>query len=88
MTLVPGGRGHLAQVRPGLGRGPFDDTVAAMLKQLLAQRGVAARSVLHAAVSQASAAELADPAHVLTGWLAEAADGRRTDGVLAGASWV
>jgi predicted PurR-regulated permease PerM len=34
------------------GRGPFDEVVSAMLVQLLAQRGVAARRVSHAAVSR------------------------------------
>ena len=40
------------------GRGPFDDTVAAMLAQLLEQRGVASRRVSHNAVSRDVIADL------------------------------
>ncbi len=40
------------------GRGPFDDVVSAMLAQLLAQRGVASRQILHAAVSRETIAGL------------------------------
>ncbi len=40
------------------GRGPFDDVVSAMLAQLLAQRGVASRRILHASVSREMIAQL------------------------------
>lgn len=40
------------------GRGPFDDVVTAMLAQLLVQRGVDSRTVLHAAVSRDTIAQL------------------------------
>ena len=40
------------------GRGPFDDAVAAMLAQLLEQRGVASRRVPHDAVSRDAIADL------------------------------
>lgn len=40
------------------GRGPFDDVVSAMLVQLLAQRGVGSRRVLHASVSRETIARL------------------------------
>ena len=40
------------------GRGPFDDTVAAMLAQLLEQRGVASRRVSHNAVSRDAITDL------------------------------
>jgi len=39
------------------GRGPFDDTVAAMLAQLLEQRGVSSRRVSHNAVSRDAIAD-------------------------------
>jgi predicted PurR-regulated permease PerM len=40
------------------GRGPFDDAVAAMLAQLLTQRGVSSRVVPYAAVSREAIADL------------------------------
>ena len=40
------------------GRGPFDDVVSAMLAQLLAQRGVASRRILHTSVSREMIAQL------------------------------
>ena len=40
------------------GRGPFDDVVSAMLAQLLAQRGVVSRRILHASVSRELIAQL------------------------------
>ena len=40
------------------GRGPFDDVVSAMLAQLLVQRGVASRTILHTAVSRETIAQL------------------------------
>ena len=40
------------------GRGPFDDAVSAMLAQLLVQRGVAARKILHTSVSRETIAQL------------------------------
>ena len=40
------------------GRGPFDDVVSAMLAQLLARRGIAARRIPHAAVSRETIAQL------------------------------
>jgi len=40
------------------GRGPFDDTVSAMLVQLLGQRGVAARGLPNAAVSRDAIGQL------------------------------
>jgi predicted PurR-regulated permease PerM len=40
------------------GRGPFDDVVSAMLVQLLAQRGVAARRIPYASVSRETIAQL------------------------------
>jgi predicted PurR-regulated permease PerM len=40
------------------GRGPFDDVVSAMLAQLLAQRGVAARRISHTSVSREMIAQL------------------------------
>ena len=40
------------------GRGPFDHVVSAMLAQLLAQRGIAARRIPHAAVSRETIAQL------------------------------
>ena len=40
------------------GRGPFDDVVSAMLAQLLAQRGVAARRIPHTSVSRETIAQL------------------------------
>jgi predicted PurR-regulated permease PerM len=40
------------------GRGPFDDVVSAMLVQLLAQRGVAARRIPHTSVSRESIAQM------------------------------
>jgi predicted PurR-regulated permease PerM len=40
------------------GRGPFDHVVSAMLAQLLAQRGIAARKILHTSVSRATIAQL------------------------------
>ncbi len=40
------------------GRGPFDDLVSAMLAQLLAQRGVAARRIPHTSVSREMIAQL------------------------------
>jgi predicted PurR-regulated permease PerM len=39
-------------------RGPFDDVIAAMLAHLLAQRGVASRTVLHTLVSRNAIAQL------------------------------
>ena len=40
------------------GRGPFDDVVTAMLAQLLVQRGVDSRAILHTAVSRDTIAQL------------------------------
>ena len=40
------------------GRGPFDDVVSAMLAQLLVQRGVASRTILHTSVSRETIAQL------------------------------
>ena len=40
------------------GRGPFDDVVTAMLAQLLVQRGVDSRTILHTAVSRDTIAQL------------------------------
>ena len=40
------------------GRGPFDDVVSAMLAQLLAQRGVVSRRILHTSVSREMIAQL------------------------------
>jgi methylmalonyl-CoA mutase cobalamin-binding subunit len=40
------------------GRGPFDDVVAAMLAQLLAQQGVPSRSIPHALVAREAVAQL------------------------------
>lgn len=40
------------------GRGPFDDVVAAMLAQLLAQRGVRSRRIPHTSVSRELIAQL------------------------------
>jgi hypothetical protein len=50
-------------ISPGLvacvaGRGPFDDVVSGMLAQLLAQRGVASRRILHRSVSRDMIAQL------------------------------
>ncbi|MDB5690507.1 MAG: tqsA 2 [Sphingomonas bacterium] len=53
------------------GRGPFDDTVSAMLLQLLAQNGVSARAVPHHAVSREAIgrADIADARVVLLSYL-------------------
>jgi len=51
----PAGSGVVACVA---GRGPFDETVAAMLAQLLEQRGAASRRVSHNAVSRDAIADL------------------------------
>ena len=51
----PAGSGVVACVA---GRGPFDETVAAMLAQLLEQRGVASRRVSHNAVSRDAITDL------------------------------
>ena len=40
------------------GRGPFDDVVSAMLAQLLAQRGIASRTIPHTFVSRELIAQL------------------------------
>jgi len=40
------------------GRGPFDDVVSAMLAQVLAQRGVVSRRILHTSVSREMIAQL------------------------------
>jgi predicted PurR-regulated permease PerM len=40
------------------GRGPFDDVVSAMLAQLLAQRGVASRTIPHTSVTRGMIAQL------------------------------
>ena len=40
------------------GRGPFDDVVSAMLAQLLVQRGVDSRTILHTSVSRDTIAQL------------------------------
>ena len=47
-----------ARIASVAGRGPFDDVVSAMLVQLLAQRGVAARRISHASVSRETIAQL------------------------------
>ena len=52
------GRPRTGLVACVAGRGPFDDAVAAMLEQLLAQRGVRSRRVPHNAVSRDAIAEL------------------------------
>ena len=62
-SAPPAGQAARSPARTGAavcvaGRGPFDDAVAAMLAQLLAQRGVTSRSVPHTAVSREAIAEL------------------------------
>jgi predicted PurR-regulated permease PerM len=58
------GSNHEAQVlRSGTvacvgGRGPFDDVVAAMLAQLLAQQGIASRPIFHTLVGREAVAQL------------------------------
>jgi len=54
-TPIEGSTGLVACVA---GRGPFDDVVSAMLAQLLAQRGVVSRRILHASVSRELIAQL------------------------------
>jgi hypothetical protein len=53
------------------GRGPFDDSVSAMLLQLLAQNGVAAKSIRHDAVSREAIgrADFADARVVMLSYL-------------------
>ena len=71
VDIEPGaaeGQGARAPAQPGgvacvAGRGPFDDAVAAMLAQLLVQRGVSSRVVPYAAASREAIADL-DPADV------------------------
>jgi hypothetical protein len=66
VDIEPGaaeGQGARAPAQPGVvacvaGRGPFDDAVAAMLAQLLVQRGVSSRVVPYAAVSREAIADL------------------------------
>jgi predicted PurR-regulated permease PerM len=64
-SALPAGPGQAARspARTGVamcvaGRGPFDDAVAAMLAQVLAQRGVTSHPVPHNAVSRDAIAEL------------------------------
>ena len=71
-----GGQAERAPAPTGLvacvaGRGPFDDAVAAMLAQLLAQRGIASRRVPHNAVSRDAIADLdiADVTAVVVSYL-------------------
>ena len=54
-TPIQGSTGLVACVA---GRGPFDDVVSAMLAQLLAQRGVVSRRILHTSVSREMIAQL------------------------------
>jgi predicted PurR-regulated permease PerM len=53
------------------GRGPFDDSVSAMLLQLLAQNGIAAKSIRHDAVSREAIgrADFADARVVMLSYL-------------------
>jgi hypothetical protein len=62
---------HTGVVACVAGRGPFDDAVAAMLAQLLAQRGIASRRVPHNAVSRDAIAHLdiADVTAVVVSYL-------------------
>ncbi len=49
VDAMPGGRGGVVCIS---GHGPFDDAVSAMLIQLLAERGIAARMIPNASVSR------------------------------------
>ena len=68
---IPGAPAPSGVVACVAGHGPFDDTVAAMLAQLLEQRGVTSRLVPHSAVSRDAIVvlDLADVTAVVVSYL-------------------